>query len=246
MRILSIFLVACLLLPLVPGKISAQEIAPAADYFVGDAIVESDYRLGPGDQVSANLIVLNNDITIDYVFTIGPDGKIYFPHIGEIVLLGLTIPEARKLVNLKIRRIYKEKYRFSFRLIEPRKVQVYLSGADDKPIYIGEGKFVYVYGEVDKSGRFVYLPGKKFSDYISYAGGPTEQASLHAATISRKDKKFRINGSDVVFNGDSVQDITILPGDVIYVPRNFFYFSDFASFANTILLALTLYGAVMK
>jgi hypothetical protein len=42
------------------------------------------------------------------------------------------------------------------------------------------------------------------------------------------------------------KDIEIMPGDVIYVPGNFFYFADFASFANTVLLALTLYSSLVK
>ena len=63
---------------------------------------------------------------------------------------------------------------------------------------------------------------------------------------TRANKKIGINGSDVIFNGDTSKDMVILPGDVINVPGNFFYVTDFSSFANTILLALTLYSTVVK
>lgn len=246
MRILSMFLMICLLLPFVPGKAIAQETSPAADYFVGSAIVEEEYKLGPGDQISANLIIGNNDMSLDHDFVIGPDGKIFFPNVGEMNLLGLTIPEAKNLIDSRIKKTYKEKYSFSFRLVQPRKIQIFLSGSEDKPLYMGEKYFVYVYGEVSRKGRFEYLPGKKFSDYISYAGGPTPRSHLAATTITRGGKIYNINGLDVIFNGNSSNDMEILPGDVINVPANFFYFSDFGSFANTIILAITLYTMVLR
>jgi protein involved in polysaccharide export with SLBB domain len=217
-----------------------------ADYFVSNAVIEKEYKLGPGDQIAVNIIVGNNDMSLFYDFEIGPDGKIFFPNVGELDLLGLTIPEAKSLINSKVSKVFKEKYVLSFRLVDPRRVQIYLSGSENKPLYIGESKYVYVYGEVAKSGRFEYLPGKKFSDYISYAGGPTARAYLSGATITRNHQKFRIDGTDVIFNGNSFNDMEIMPGDVINIPGNFFYFSDFSSFANTVLLALTLYSAVIR
>jgi len=246
LRIISIILVVCLVLPFAPAKAFAQETSTSADYFVGDAIVESQYKLGPGDQLGVNLIVGDNALSLDYQFIIGPDGKIFFPNVGEISLLGLTIPEAKKIVNEKVKGVYREKYNFSLRLTEPRKIQLYVTGSDDKPLYMGEQRYVYIYGEVAKSGRFTYVPGKKFSDYISYAGGPTARANLGGSTITRENSKIGVNGSDVIFNGDISKDVEILAGDVISIPGNFFYFTDFASFANTILLALTLYSAVAR
>lgn len=237
----------CLVILLV-SNVCLPALAEVAggDSFVGDAIIESEYRLGPGDQVAANLIVGNNDMSLDYSFVIGPEGKIYFPNIGEINLLGKTIPEAKSIVNLRIKSVYKSRYAFSFRLTSPRKIQIYLGGSEDKPLYVGEKEFVFIYGQVPKTGRFQYLPGKKYSDYISYAGGPRNNAILGWSTITRGDKKISINGYDIIFNGKREKDIVIIPGDVISVPANFFYFSDFSSFANTILLALTLYSTVSR
>jgi polysaccharide export outer membrane protein len=246
MRILSLFLAICLLVACVPNMISAQETIPGGDYVVSDSIVEGEYKLGPGDEIEVNLIVGENDITLDHELVVGPDGKVYFPRVGEVNLLGLTIPEAKKLVNSRIRDIYKENYDFSFRLVQPRKVRLYLSGTEDKPLYMGEKKFVYVYGEVSRKGRFEYLPGKKFSDYISYAGGPTPRANLAAASITRGKNRFGINGSDVIFNGDSSRDMEILPGDVINVPANFFYFSDFGSFSSMIFTMVALYNTFLR
>src|SRR3989339_1257010 len=117
--------------------------------------------------------------------------------------------------------------------------------AADKLLFEGKESFVYVYGEVAKSGRFEYVPGKRLSDYISFAGGPSARSLLNGVTVTRnlngKAEKLFVNASDVIYNGNMKNDIEIYGGDVINVPGNFFYFGDFASFANTVLLALTLY-----
>lgn len=218
----------------------------AASNYSGNAIVEDEYQLAPGDQVAVNLIVGDNDMSISQVFSIGPDGKIYFPNIGEIDLLGLTIPKAKELIDKKIKESYKEKYSFSFRLSQPRRIQIYLTGSEDKPLYIGEQKFVSVYGEVARAGRFEFLPGKKFTDYISYAGGPTARANLSFASITRRNQKITINGSDVIFGGNSSADLEIMPGDVINVPTQFFYFNDFASFTSLLFTMLAFYTTFIK
>jgi protein involved in polysaccharide export with SLBB domain len=110
--------------------------------------------------------------------------------------------------------------------------------------------YVYVYGEVARGGTFGYVPGQSLSDYINIAGGPTARASLGGVTVTRqengKPKVYHINAADIIQQGMTSKDIEIYAGDVINVPGNFFYFSDFSSFANTILLALTLYSTVAR
>jgi polysaccharide export outer membrane protein len=220
--------------------------AIGGEYFVGDAINDNNYKLGPGDQLKANLIVGDNAMSLDYDFAIGPDGKIFFPKIGEIDLLGLTIPEAKKLVNEHIKKVYTEDYTFSFRLFSPRQIRIYLSGSEDKPLFMGDKKYVSVYGEVQKSGRFEYIPRMKFSDYISFAGGPNPRAHLSMATITRQNQKISINGSDVIFNGNTARDVEIEAGDVINIPTQFIYFTDLGSFSTTIFTILALYNTFIK
>lgn len=121
-------------------------------------------------------------------------------------------------------------------------------GLNDKLLFEGRETFVYIYGEVARSGRFEYVPGKRLSDYISYAGGPTGRALLNCVSLTRqiegKPQKYSFNVSDILYNGNSKNDVEIFGGDVINIPGNFFYVTDFTSFVNTILLTLTLYNTV--
>ena len=218
-----------------------------SDNFVGDAITQDQYMLGPGDQLSANLIIGDSDMSKEiFPLTIGPDGTIFFPNVGEINLLGLSIPEAKALVDARIKKVYKEKYILSFRLIQPRGIKIYLTGTEDKVLYQSQQQFVSVYGEVNKAGRFSYIPNKKFSDYISYAGGPTQRANLSASSIARENQKIPIDGYDAILNGDVSKDLAIKPGDVVNVPSRFFYFYDFNSFSSLMFTFLAFYNTFIK
>src|SRR3989339_268023 len=353
------FLIAALLLPLAPvqaasldtlglqqfnvqGVSAAEKSGPitssisSTDLVMELPVNENEYRLGPGDVISVNIIVGDSALSISNQFTVGADGKIFYPNLGEIYLAGLNIVAAKDRINQKISHSFKDKFTLSLMLTRPKKVKIYLTGmvkspgplavydssrvsevlaqaggiasggsnryiyikrlqangqetvlqadlfaayrsrdlskdirvqsgdiievpdannerisqlvsdeAADKLLFEGKESFVYVYGEVAKSGRFEYVPGKRLSDYISFAGGPSARSLLNGVTVTRnlngKAEKLFVNASDVIYNGNMKNDIEIYGGDVINVPGNFFYFGDFASFANTVLLALTLY-----
>ena len=123
--------------------------------------------------------------------------------------------------------------------------QLSVETSNNKLLLQGKETFVYIYGEVARSGRFEYVPGRKLSDYISFAGGPTAKALLNSVTVTRqvngKSEKIAVNVADVLYNGKAENDLEISGGDVINVPGNFFYVADFTSFVNTVLLALTVY-----
>lgn len=428
MKILSVFLIACLLLPFIPGKVFAQLLlnpiempgenvpqssspavsqvaastAAAISQYVPQGSLPADYQLGPGDQLDVHLIVGDNALALDYNFVINPEGKIFFPNVGEIYLSGLTIPAAKNRMTQKIRSVYHERFSLSLMVSIPKQVKIYVTGQVSTPglktIYDGsrisevvkavgvarggsnrnvlikrgeeiirvdlykilyqgditsdisvrmgdvievppmgsarvtimgevpragqyelkEGErlkdalamagyvgvnsalsevaylkrqtgkddftnyklnlynmflksdesqnieladgdiisvpsiraYIYVYGEVGKPGRIDYNPGLKLSDYLNSAGGPSVKANLAGTTVTRQEngkaKVYRINASDILHSGDLKNDIELFGGDVVFVPGNFFYFSDFASFANTVLLAITLYSTAVK
>ena len=121
---------------------------------------------------------------------------------------------------------------------------------NDKLLFEGKETFIYIYGAVNKGGRFEFIPGHKLSDYLSYADGPTNRALLGSVGITRqvggKAQKLSIDASDILYNGNSKNDVEIFGGDVINVPVNFFYFSDFSSFASMIFTGLALYNTFVK
>lgn len=429
MRILSLFLIICLLLPFVPTRSTAQLLlnpteipginiqapasapttptpssagTPSLPKYIPQGSIPEDYKLGPGDQLEAHLIVGENALALDYQFIVNPEGKIFFPNVGEVNLSGLTLKQAKLKLVKEIKKKYQENFSLSLMVSIPKLVKIYVTGQVNNPglhtIYDGsrisevirsvgvarggskrnvivkrkneimnvdlykvlyqgdiasdisvrmgdvievpplgssrvtimgevprpgqyelkEGErlkdalamagyvgvnsalsevaylkrkkgqeefdnyklnlydmflknddsqnieladgdiisvpsiraYIYIYGEISNPGRIGYMPGKKLSDYINLAGGPTVKANLAGVTITRQEngqaKVYHVNASKILHQGYLEYDIELLGGDVVFVPGNFFYFSDFASFANTVLLALTLYSAFVK
>jgi len=427
-KIICLFLVFGLILPLMPGRAAAQLLlnpvempdlkAPGVDSsrtsaassslvsaqarYIPQRKISEDYKLGPGDQLEAHLIVGDNALALDYSFVLNPEGKIFFPNIGEIYLNSLTMEQARSKMIAEVRRKYQEDFSLSLMISAPKLIKIYVTGQVANPglytvydgstvsevvksvgiapggsnrkmlikrkdqvikvdlydalyrgktdsdviismgdvievpaagsarvtvmgevpragqyellegerlkdalamagyvgansnlaevAYLKRGKgndkfenyklnlydmflkndnsqnveltdgdivsvpgikaYVYVYGEVGSGGRLNYFPGQKLSDYINLSGGPTARANLAGVTVTRqeegKPKVYNIDASRILHSGVNDKDIEIMAGDVVFVPGNFFYFTDFASFANTILLALTLYSTVAR
>ncbi|MEA3493994.1 MAG: SLBB domain-containing protein [Candidatus Margulisiibacteriota bacterium] len=428
MRLLAGFLILSLLLPLAPTGALAQisintgsfslagnrtpvsgealgissKAGAAKTAYVPQGNISEDYLLGPGDDLDVHLMVGNNALDLDYDFVINPEGKIFFPKIGEVHLSGLTLKQAKVKLIKKIKTKFYQKFSLSIMVSEPKNVKIYVTGLVQQPglhkvydgsrisevirmvgvipggshrkvvikrndyertvdlyevLYRGNEKadipiqlgdvidvppagsarvtimgevprpgqyelkdgekltdalalagyvgvnsalsevaylkrkkgedsfennklnlynlflndddsqdvvledgdiisipaikhYVYVYGEIKEGGRISYIPGQKLSDYINISGGPTVKANLSGVTVTRQDTKrpkvFHINASNILHRGIMDKDIEILAGDVINVPGNFFYFSDFSSLANTMLLGLSLYTAFIK
>ena len=208
----------------------------------------SKYFLGIGDSIDVHLIVGDNALALDYNFMISSAGTIFFPNIGPIKLSGLKMKEAEDEIRRQISKKFTEPFKISVVLRQPRMTRVYFGSDNYMPSLSNLEKFVYLYGEVSRPGRYNYLPGKTLSDYINLAGGPSGKAILSNISVTRnQDNKisvYHVNADDILFRGIKTNDMSMMEGDIIQVPANWFYFSDFSSFANLVLLSLTLYATV--
>jgi protein involved in polysaccharide export with SLBB domain len=77
---------------------------------------------------------------------------------------------------------------------------------------------VVVAGEVVKPGAYAIHPGARAATVISQAGGPTELGDPAAATIIRDDQSIAVDMDAALKTGEGGANITVRPGDVIYVP----------------------------
>jgi protein involved in polysaccharide export with SLBB domain len=384
------------------SSLLTSSLSPSLSGYIPQGVIPPDYKLGPGDHLEAHLIVGNNALALDYSFVVNPEGKIFFPNVGEINLVGLTLKQAKTKVIKKIRSKYRERFSLSLMISAPKLIKIYVTGQvlrpglhsiydgtkisdviktvgsapggsrrsviikrkdevinvdlykilyegdiardisvrmgdvievpsfgssrvtvmgevprpwtyelkdgerlkdalamagyvgvnsalsevaylkrkkgedefdnyklnlydmflnndDSQNVELADGDiisvpaikaYVYVYGQVRGGGRIHYVPGYKLSDYINLAGGPLVRSNLSSVSVARqehgKPKFYRVNASEILHKGITKNDIEIFAGDVINVPANFFYFPDFATFANAILLAVTLYSALSR
>jgi protein involved in polysaccharide export with SLBB domain len=88
-----------------------------------------------------------------------------------------------------------------------------------------DGRRVYVFGEVEKPGAYTFESEKiRLVDAISEAGGPTVFASRSDAKIVRGDitkpEVISANLKGLLEQGDQSQNVALLAGDLVYVPRS--------------------------
>ena len=150
------------------------------------------YRLGVGDKVLINVFG-QRDLTME---TRLPDvGKINYPFLGELKLVGLTLTEVEKLIYNGLEGDY---------LVNP---SVAVSIIEYRPFFID--------GEVKNPGGYPYQPGLSVNKAAALAGGYTERASRSDIQVVRER-----NGVQQTLEVNVSHQIQ--PGDIITIPQRFF------------------------
>jgi len=166
---------------------------------------EPEYRLQPNDTVEVQY-----RYTPEYntTATVQPDGSIALPVTGTVRVAGLTPREAARAITAKA----------AERLREPE-VSVLLKDFV-KPYFT-------IAGEVAKPGRYDLRGNVTLIEGLALGGWLTRESAKHSQVllVRRKDQEW---GEIRVFNLKSAadrkrfdEDMTLRPGDMIYVPQNF-------------------------
>jgi polysaccharide export outer membrane protein len=169
----------------------------------GDQLPEmaiKDYVIGPGDVL--DISVWNNEALTKSV-TVLPDGKIYYPLIGEVVVGGKTLAVLKKELKEKIG-IFVPNPNLS---IIPQQVNSML---------------IYVIGKVNASGQFALNTNMNVLQAIAMAGGLNTFAKRDKIKIFREAKEktdiFHFEYDEVIEGKNLEQNIRLERGDVVVVP----------------------------
>ncbi len=95
------------------------------------------------------------------------------------------------------------------------------------PTFDKKGQRVYVFGEVEKPGAYLYSGTEmRLIDAVSEAGGATVFGATWSTKIIRGDpirpEIISANLKNLIEDGDSTQNILLASGDLVYIPRNGF------------------------
>lgn len=138
--------------------------------------------------------------------TVGPDGRITFPLIGEVFVQGLTPAQLADKLRAGL----------AFYVKDP-KVSVGVKKFG--------GKKVLIIGEVTKPGVYYLENQARLMEIISMAGGYTEDAVLKSTKVIRGRLKaenvISVDLTRLIKKGDMSQNIVICEGDIVYLPRMF-------------------------
>jgi polysaccharide export outer membrane protein len=161
---------------------------------LGGVFAIEPYKISPSDVIDITVL---GEPDLSKQVVVPPDGKITYPLIGEIDVIGLTTQELANKLTQRLKEFIKEPnvavsiVKFSF------------------------NKF-YVLGEVAKPGEYDLVPGIGLREAIALAGGLKPEADTSSLILlNREGKKEIINFDEILKGGE---DIKLQPGDTVILP----------------------------
>ena len=173
---------------------------PVAAQAVPDERLEA---LGAGDMVHIT-VFRNPDLTTDT--RVSDRGTVLFPMIGEVSLAGLTSAQAAQAIAAKLR---------GGGFVVNPEVTVAATQVNSRQ--------VAVLGNVVKPGRYpLDSLNVHLTDFLATAAGIAPTGSDRVTIISIRDgrqQKMEVDLSDMFRSGDMARNVSLEPGDTIYVER---------------------------
>jgi polysaccharide biosynthesis/export protein len=147
---------------------------------------------------------------------VNPDGQIQLPLIGSVYVVGMTIEEIKREVNLR----YRER----------------LTGIEIEPRLIRQAQhFVYVFGQVTRPGRYEITQPTTVTQALALAEGPRIGANTRQVVVFRRAEDWRLVSTMLDLRGAHLgkrpnpsDEIWLRDNDLIIVPpRPIQVFNDF-------------------
>ena len=160
------------------------------------------YTLGPNDVVEIEVL---RHPEFGGKFLINQEGKLQLKFVGDLEVKGMTKVQLEDKLKESL-------------------AQYVVSPEINVTIVEYGSKVFYVMGEVATPGQFIMKSeGIALRDAIHLAGLPTSNAALRKCRIITPavNGKAKVRSADLyalLYCGDLRKDITVMPGDILYVP----------------------------
>lgn len=165
---------------------------------VADAPVPAGYVIGFGDRLNVQLYGGNQNRT--HRLTVNRDGTISFPELGPIPVGGLTFNAARERIEERVAQ-QMIGVRASVSMGETRSIQILVTG------------------EAQRQGSYTVDGLATMITALFASGGVNEIGSLRDIQLKRRGEIVsRLDLYDLLIRGDTRNDASLLPGDVIFIP----------------------------
>ena len=166
-----------------------------------------DYIIGAGDTLR---IFVWGNTELSGEIPVRPDGRITTPLVEDMVASGKTPTQLARDMEQKLKR-YMKKPVVTVTVIQ----------------FVGRfTEQIRVVGEVTKPMTLPYRESITALDVIIEVGGLTDFAAGNRATIVRtvngKTRKIHVKLDDLLEQGDMNANVSMRPGDVLFVPESWF------------------------
>ena len=181
----------------------AEGVASAENYVMGgdqvQFIIDPNVYLQPGFE---QLYILSAPQPVQI------DGTIFVPYVGPVFVLGLKEQELASLVALQLEAIRSHPVQLQARIVST-------------------GKGFYMFGEVDRSARFIPMTNGDLTLLDVMARAPvTDLANMGRIKVIKPDAQnplaMVVNVREIVETGYTTFNLRIENQDIIYVPPTFF------------------------
>jgi polysaccharide export outer membrane protein len=159
--------------------------------------VPADYVIGPGDEL---LIRAWGKIDLDSRVTVDRNGQVYLPRIGTLNVAGLRYEQVEGYLHAAVSALFKD-FELNVALGQLRSIQIFVLGNARQP-------GAYTLGSLSTLVNALFA-----------SGGPSATGSMRHIQLRRGNRLLaEFDMYDLVQKGDKSHDVTLLPGDVIYIP----------------------------
>ncbi|HEU4384354.1 MAG TPA: polysaccharide biosynthesis/export family protein [Anaeromyxobacteraceae bacterium] len=159
--------------------------------------------LGPGDVFEVRVY---QEPELSGAYRVGPQGDIVFPLCQRVAVAGLTA----NAVAERLQKCLGEGF------IRKAHVSVIVKEFNSQKIF--------VFGEVQKPGTFVYEDGMTIIQAVTVAGGFAKGAAQNSTSVTRlvdgQEQKIKVPVQDIALG--KAQNFPLKPGDIVYVPESLF------------------------
>ena len=161
------------------------------------------YRIGPGDAIFVEVQRFPN---LGFSGAINPEGSIVLPLLGALTIEGLTLEQARELIQSRLNAFVRDPF-VRIQLLQKRPIKITVTGEVTRP------GFYIISGQADG-----------FSEAFGNAGGASPTADLRNVRVRwRGDdgliREQRIDLQNPLEAGAPRPDFALEDGDVVLVPR---------------------------
>lgn len=185
---------------------------------VGANVKARKYILAPNDVFDVT-VMGDKDLSATGV-RVQPDGKINLLYLDNLNVTGMTIDQLQELITKKYSE-YLVNPQISITLSQARPFIVYVSGGIYNPGAYELNTVTNSTPYYSQPGAFVERKTPLLSNVIVAAGGVTYDADVEHIKIENSidGSTMDVNAYDIVKNADSSQDIYLMSGDKIIIPK---------------------------
>lgn len=161
-----------------------------------------DYQIGPDDELQLNLFGVQE---ANFRLPVAAEGMISIPNVGMVLVAGLTIDEAQRVIRQKlIQTVYRS----------------LASGATAMTLTLGKIRSIRItILGATKPGNYTVSSLTTLFNALYICGGPGDIGSYREIELVRNNKTFlKVDLYDFLVKGDAQKNVLLKEGDVINIP----------------------------